>query len=1292
MTDACECSAVNAPGETQYPLSKALFQKYDRGNSHYAVGNPPGVIPTLTKVVRSHALLRVGTALTPIFARNIIIPPCCNRLIRSADGVLMEKHRIATFILAFALWALATSPTALGQSVSGQISGTVTDPAGAVIAGVEVVLTNNLTKQARKFITESSGSFVFTNLVTGDYSIHIATPGFKAYDQKGINVSAQERVDLHDIRLPVGDVSTTVEVQSEVARVATDSSDRGILVNTTMIENTPTQGRDYLGILRALPGVQAVDTNDKPGWNQSAPGINGGNSGQVLITLDGVGSQNSGFGASNTAAYLSPNIEAISEVKVLVSNYQAEYGARSGGQMNVTVKNGTDQFHGSAYWYWRHESLNANAWFNNKNGLTRPRYRYQNPGLTFGGPLIIPGTNFNKSRTKLFFFFSEDFLHTTQTGGVSSYNMPTALERGGDFSQTFTTTGALIPIKDPASGLSYPGNRMPASQISPTGLAMLNLFPLPNATDPTGRRQYNAQYQFNRDQPHEDRILRADYNIGVRDTSFVRLIQDYEADRGVGALLGGGGGWGQFKSSWNLQSAGLVATEIHTFRPNLINEFTFGVNTSTHFAAPLDKAEFAAGNELSSLKGANGQPIALTHFFSGNYLNILPNINFGVNGAQSAGQAVTAPPGFSFDSRWPLEGADTLWNVVDNVTLVKGAHNTKFGFYYEHVKRPISVYSTYNAAGTYWLGSDIANPNDTGFAYSNLLRGTIQAYGEDNKKQINHAGYNQWEWFAQDTWKVSRRVTIDAGLRFQIIQPAYSRGATLGLFDGKSYSSTKSGQLLFPALVDGQRVAINPQTGASYQFARATSFDPASYPPNGSPYSGIVQYNSKFFHTPPVLFAPRLGFAWDVFGDGKTAMRGGIGIFYGRPYGVDTIGATGSGIGPMAAPPAFLAPIYYNTTFSSLLNTQGFFGAQSVNGGSQDYKNPTSYQWSFGIQQNLGHGMILDAAYVANVAHHGFGTTNDANAVAPLTTWTPAGGPDGTKNPKFLDPTSAGGGTGAFYPTNLIRALTGYHGYAAISTFTSKGESYYNSLQVQVNRRFGRSFQFATNYTWAKLITYTPQQWAPDYITKNVSGRPHAVNVTFGYAIPDGSRLLGKNAVTSALIDGWHLNGVGTFFSGTPLTIGCAAQSAVIGWPNGTPTGGIPLRCQMNGDLWLASGATPPSTTESRLWYPFRAATFSLPPGSTLGLGNTPPTLTYGPGFESADLSVYKQFRLGKESRVLIFRAESFNALNHFNPGNPNTSLTLNYATGANTNANFGSITGVQGRARRMAFSLKLRF
>ena len=1196
-----------------------------------------------------------------------------------------ELVNILNRLVAALLLVLLSLGSGYAQSVTGQISGTVSDAGGAVIAGASVRLTHDLSKQLRSFSTDNNGNFLFTGLIPGGYSVHVEHAGFKSNDQRGINLSTEERYTLGTIKLPVGDVSSSVEVFAEGARVSTETSDRSILVTERQIQDTPISGRDYLGILRSLPGVQEVSTGDMPGWfNQTGNQMNGGQSGQFLVTLDGVASQDSG--APRTGGYLAPNIDAIGEVKVLVSNYTAEYGARAGGQMNVSIKNGTNQYHGSAYYFWRHEQFSANEFFNNKTSLQKPRYRFQNPGGTFGGPVIIPGLNFNKSRRRMFFFFSEDFLHTVTTGGVSSYNMPSALERSGDYSATTTSTGVRVPIKDPAaSGAVFAGNIIPASRINPTGFAMMNLFPLPFTVDATGKRGFNGQYQFNRDRPREDRILRIDVNLGLKTTSYLRLIQDFQADRGVGATLNGGGGWGQFGSNYDIQSAGAVYTVIHTLRSNLINETSVGINRGTQSTYASDLGQFKAVNDLSSLKGPDGKQVTLPHFFNANYLNILPNINFGSNGAQSAGQAVTAPPGFSFDSRWPFHGTDQLTNITDNVTWIKKRHTIKAGFYYEHTSRNVSVYSTYNAAGTYWFGSDTANPNDTGYPYSNMLLGTVQAYGEDNGKLVNHSRYNQVEWFIQDTWKVNRRLTLDGGIRFQLLEPTWSKGATLGLFQGEAYDRKQSGQLLYPALVNGNKVAINPVTGAQYGFARSTSFDPASYPADGIPFSGLVQYKDRFFHTPPIQYAPRIGFAFDVFGNGKTAMRGGIGIFYGRAYGVDTIGATSAGVGPMAAPPAFRAPIYYNTTFANLLNTQGYYGSQNVNGGSQDFKNPTTYNWSFGIQQDIRHGMILDIAYVGNTSHHGFGTANDANAVPPLTTWTPEGG----SNKAYLDPTSASNGTGAFYAANLIRAATKYQGYGSIATYTSLGESSYNALQVQLNRRFGKRYQFGVNYTWSKTITFAHQQWIPDQLTKNVLNRPHAVNLNFGWDLPSGSKLW-SNWLTKGALDGWHLNGVGAFFSGTPFTVSCAATNAPIGYWTGTPTGGIPMRCQMNGELFK-DDPTAPGTIDQRLYYPLNGPSFALPGIRSLGFGNTPPTLTYGPGMENIDLSIAKKFKVG-EGKSLEFRAEAFNSLNHFNPGNPNAALTFNFNTGAQTNANFGQITAAQHVARRMAVSLKLRF
>src|SRR5882724_8174996 len=271
----------------------------------------------------------------------------------------------------------AVLQTVNGQGITGQISGTVVDQTGAVVPGALVQLKYDLTDQLRTFTTEANGSFMFTNLVPGEYSVHIAQAGFKGYEQKSIMLSAQERIDLHEIKLSVGDVGASVEVEAEGARVATDSSARSVLINRAIIEATPIRGRDYLGVLRGLPGVAAVTTNEQPGYKSAGPAINGG-SGQFVITLDGIVAQDAG--GLGTTGEMAPSLDAIGEVQVLTSNYNAEYGVRAGGQFNVSIKNGTNQFHGSAYYFWRHEQFNANEWFNNKTNLPKPLYRYQNPG------------------------------------------------------------------------------------------------------------------------------------------------------------------------------------------------------------------------------------------------------------------------------------------------------------------------------------------------------------------------------------------------------------------------------------------------------------------------------------------------------------------------------------------------------------------------------------------------------------------------------------------------------------------------------------------------------------------------------------------------------------------------------------------------------------------------------------------------------------------------------------------------------------------------------------------------
>jgi hypothetical protein len=1212
------------------------------------------------------------------------------------------------------------TPAANSQGVTGQISGTVVDPAGSVVIGAKIQLTHDVSKQLREFQTDSNGGFIFTGLIPGAYSLRIAQTGFKSYDQKGIVLSAQERLDLHEVKLQVGDISTSISVEANTVHVATDSSDRSIAINLAQIEDTPTRGRNPLSLIITLPGVQTLASSDTRGWSGgNIPAVNGGATGQTILNLDGAASQDSG---NLNPGYLSPSVDSIGEVKLLVSNYTAEYGGRTGGQLTISTKAGTPTFHGTAYYYHRHEMFNAQEWFNNRNStptnpVQKTKYRYQNPGGTIGGPLIIPGTNFNKSRTKLFFFFSYDYLRNKTTIN-NTYTMPSALERAGDFSQTVLTTGAVIPIFDPTNNQApYPNNKIPSSQISKAGQAMLNLFPLPAPEglnlDPTGRRAYNFRFIGPQSRPNEDKILRMDYNFSPKAVFYGRVMQDYQAVDGYQGTVGpSGGGWGQFEHSYHVQAAGATGTLVYTFSPTFINEFIWGVNRGKQGVNPLDKADSAAvggtkmyADNLLPLKDSSGAALTLPRINqASNVLGLLPQVNFGVPSgfsAQISGQGIpSGAPSFGHDSRWPFTGTDTVQSVQDKVTWVKGSHSLKAGVYLEMMSRNVSVYSVYNTAGTYYFGSDRANAFDTGYPYSNALIGSMFGYGDDNKKQVNHAHYQQFEWFVQDTWKVSRRFTLDIGSRFHRVGDLYSSGATLGLFSKEEYNASKVGTLLFPACSiqttgacpTANRISINKVTGRTYPYVLQGTFDNSSF--TGMPFSGIKQYKDHFYKVPPIQIGPRLGFALDVFGDGKTAIRGGAAITVGRNWDVDHIGAKGAGQGPMAAPPNFLAPAILYTNFANLATAPTALTPQLIIGGPEDMKVMTTYNWSIGIQQDLGSGMIADVSYVGNTLRHGYGRAYDFNAVPPMTTWTPTTG----AVERFLDPTSSG-----FYSTNLIRSMVGYSGLAGIPISTYKRTSNYNALQIQLNRRAG-ALQWNLNYTWSKTLAYgydtdnLYNQWVNDKLNKNVSNRPHAVNFNVGYTLPGPSRWL-KNPIVKYALDDWKVNGNGAIFSGTGFGITCSATGAPAGYWTGTPTGQVPFRCNMGTDVFLPEGKYPVMTDDPRL-QPFRinSANFTLPGISSWGIGNTPPTLWYGPGAINLDMSLAKQFRI-VEGKSLEIRAESFNTLNHMNPNNPNTTLAYNCVNsggictqGSQTNASFGLVTGTQVGSRRMILSARFRF
>ena len=440
------------------------------------------------------------------------------------------KSRVVRACMIGCMGALAISFTAAGQGLTGQVSGSVHDPPGKPSWGASVALVNAETGQSREANTNASGDFVFTEVLPGTFNLQAGMQGFKKFEQRGISLSASERLVLNPIGLEIGEVSDTVTVEATTPQLQTESSERSGLVDARQLGELSLKGRDYMGTLQLLPGV--VDVNST---NREAPGsstlqglfFNGTRQGALSLTLDGIFCMDTGGG---TGPYFEPSIDAVAEVKVLLTNYQAEYGRSSGGMITTVTKSGSRDFHGGAYYYFRNEDLNANEFFNNRQGIARPLYRYNYPGYTVGGPVLIPGTGFNKDRDKLFFFWSEEFLKRDYPTNVSFQTFPTALERQGNFSQSLDQNGKLIVVKDPLTNAAFPGNIVPASRIDPNGQGLLSVFPLPNTVDPT--HTYNYVFQSDIQQPRNDQVLRIDWNISPQTQFYARGIKDYEAKRG----------------------------------------------------------------------------------------------------------------------------------------------------------------------------------------------------------------------------------------------------------------------------------------------------------------------------------------------------------------------------------------------------------------------------------------------------------------------------------------------------------------------------------------------------------------------------------------------------------------------------------------------------------------------------------------------------------------------------------------------------------------------------------------
>jgi len=1163
---------------------------------------------------------------------------------------------------------------AFAQS-NGAITGTVKDSKGGVIVNATVAAANPGQGVMQTATTNQEGVFIFPLLPPGTYTLIVELQGFKKGERSGIVVPVATKVSVGDIVLEVGSLSETVTVQAEAGQlqIQDESGERSNIVTNRQLRDIALNGRNVVDLMRTIPGVIAggVTANAASTVTNITGGfsINGTRSAQHEYVVDGVTNLNLG---NNTGALVSVNPDALEEVKVLTSNYQAEYGRAGGGFIALTTRGGTNEFHGGARYFRRHDSLNADPLFNNlrggaANGFPRPLYRYNFYGWDLGGPVIIP--HVVNGRNKLFFFISQEYYRQLVPQAASiNILVPTAAERTGDFSKSVDGSGKPITIIDPTTGVAFPGNMIQASRIYAAGKTILNFLPAPNTT--AGGNVYNYTSQVPSSYPRSENILRGDWQINQSARLSVRWVYNRDDQQFA---------YGTTTASWNWpltitdrkNGPGSIPTISLTnnFSSTLINEFIFGAGRGGVTIAPSDD---------KATRGVTGINTPLL-YPSANTSNLIPSLTFG--GIASATTALTSVFG-TFDQRF------SIWHAMDNLTKVHGNHVFKFGFYYQSASNASN--SQTHVESDIDFTNSASNPLNTGNPFANALLGAYTSYRQDSAKPLGDYIYHDVSWYAQDTWKVHPRLTLDLGMRFSWYQPVYNRAGDGAFFSPSLFDPAKAQRIYRPICVGASTCAsgaatyraVDPAFSGTATLANTLpSFFVGKLVPNSGDLSNGITLASKGYpqggiDAPLILPQPRVGFAWDVTGSHKTVVRGGFGITFDRyQSGITGFGATN--------PPFVLSPTLSNGYLQDI--TSGGSGALSplaVTGVNRNSTFPTIYSYSIGVQRNLGAGTVVDVSFVGSQSRNLARRTN-LNAPAYGATF---------KN-SSQDPTKYAGGVIPASEPNLPAIYSGaglsfsganslpvdylrpFQGYSDITYYFFDADASYKSLQIELRRRFSKGLTFSAAYTLSKTLTtvsddgtYTnikdPAHY--DYGLANFD-RTHYFVGTFVWDLPKASRFIGGRGFAKVLADNWTLSGNTSIASGSPTELGLSisgqdAGNRLLGTYSAGNLSGQAPRFLLNG--------SPQSGNAINI------GAFVAP-----GVNNAGPYPRFylrNPGIHNQDLSIFKNIHFGGEGkRYLQLRMEAFNVFNH--PQFSGYNLTTNVVNGAGQTggAIFNNFTGL---------------
>ena len=1184
------------------------------------------------------------------------------------------------------------------QSGTSTVSGSITDNVGAV-PGAIVTVTEIATGVARTTPSNEAGLFRIAALPPGQYNVRVEVTGFRPIAINNVALLSGELRDLGRLVLEVGTLEEAVTVSAEVTPVQVSTSARSSSVTSDQLTNIQMKGRDVYGLLAILPGVMDTNLNrDFTTWTSMRDvTINGAPVTSKNVMIDGISVVDEG-GAGN--AFVNPNIDAVGEVQVIANGYTAENGRNNGGLINMVTKSGTNSFKGSGWYNARRDQWNAIDYIRKRDGTAKPLYRVNISGYSIGGPVIIPKVlDSRTSSKKVFFFFSQEYSDDARESQQQRFNLPTALERAGDFSQTRVTNGSIQQIIDPRTGQAFPGNVIPADRIHPMGRAMLNLLPLPNGIlNPISGQEWTSNHFFEQTPEHSrtDHVFRGDVVLSDRLRASGKVLADREDNWTNGTFGAGLGRTNNFVPGYVLSG-----TITAVLSPTMVNEITMGFGHNNYgFRGDYDYTQYYRQNmgiDPPRLEpfGDYQDPPAITKRQVDEY-PYFPILGF--SGGSRSGLA-SYSPGAVGGRVMPTANRNDRWSFQNDLSVTRGRHNLKFGVYAELNSKtePGSI----NYMGNYNFGHVATNPLSTGNGYANALLGVFQTYTEVSNRVDKDLRHWQNEGYLQDSWRVNSQFTLDYGVRLTHSGAYYEINNANAAFYPELYDPAQAPRLYRPHCLleragnqscpTASQRAIDPLTGQLESFAYVGNVVPGSGDFLNGMRAGGRTGKGDYTRYPFLVAAPRVGFAWDLTGDGKTALRASYGVFYNFPRS-----GPGSN-GMIGAPPTSFTRVVRNANIDDIANfaSAGIQFAESPISSSiatlegTKYSLARSYNFNLAFQRDIGFNTVVEAAYVGNFTR-GDQRTQNLNSI-PLYAY-------GDVNNLFNNT--------AISANFLRQAWPGMGNMNEV--YFDQDTLTYHSMQLNAQRRLTQGLQMGASYTLAKgegmqgWDEYTAALGGEDALRERYWGptnvdRTHNFVLNYSYEIPS---VMEDNRIVSAILGDWQVSGVTKFLSGTALTPRCTSNNSGIANTDpslsglGTGTQTTAVRCQLTG-LPIDSGFVVDADPLVAQHFNVAAFAMAQPVSATVGnFGDTPIGVLRNPSWSNWDVTLARRFPLRMISRNAQVRLQiqAYNVFNQVEFTTMNTTLQFTGANNSTLNsADTGRYTAVI-PPRQVGVTLRLDF